>query len=133
MSQTLHTPIEISEDELTETKGGDTDSNLPIITLSKVSTSPEASTLDPVRDVPRSDLFCEARQLSENRSSDEPERVFHTLYPSQGYEGNVGSPLPYITLPTSPLPEGTFLAPNIEVPHTKGDGGRQLPWQEFLG
>ena len=26
----------------------------------------------------------------------------------------------------SPLPEGTFSAPNMEIPPTKGDGGRQL-------
>ena len=62
------TPIEISEDELTEIKGVDTDSNLPIITLSKVSTSLEASSLDPVRDVPRSDLSREVRLLYGNRS-----------------------------------------------------------------
>ena len=47
------TPIDISEDELTENKGGDTDSNLPIITLSKVSTSPGSPTLDPQGDIPR--------------------------------------------------------------------------------
>ena len=57
---------------------GDTDSNLPIITLSNVSTSPEATSLDPVREVPRSDLSGEVRQLSGNRSSDDPERVFNT-------------------------------------------------------
>ena len=49
-------PIGISEDELTETKRGDTDSKPQTPTLSKVSTSPEISTLDPVRDVPSSDL-----------------------------------------------------------------------------
>ena len=105
-------PINISEDELTELKGGDTDSPRPIITLSNVSTSPEPQTLDPTRDVPRSELSGEARQLSGNSSSDEPERVFHTLHPSQGSEGNMGSPMPHLTLPTSPLPEGTFRLQN---------------------
>ena len=119
-------PITISEDELTEIKGGDTDSKQPIITLSNVSTSPESQSLDPSRDVPRSDLSGEARQLSGNSSSDEPERVFQTLYPSQGSEGNVGSPMPHLTLPTSPLPEGTFPAPELEVPPTKSEGGRQV-------
>ena len=54
-------PIIISEFELTEIKGGDTDSKQPIITLSNVSTSPESQSLDPTRDVPRSDLsgICE--------------------------------------------------------------------------
>ena len=80
------TPINISEDELTENKGGDTDSPRPIITLSNVSTSPELQTLDPARDIPRSDLSGEARQLFGNRSSDEPERVFQTINPSQGSE-----------------------------------------------
>ena len=55
------TPINISEDELTENKGGDTDSQQPIITLSNVSTSPELQTLDPTRDIPRSDLSGEVR------------------------------------------------------------------------
>ena len=119
-------PINISEDELTEPKGGDTDSNLPIITLSKVSTSPGSPTLDPQGDIPRSDLSGEVRQLSDNRSSDESDRVFHTMSPSQGQEGNVGSPMPILTLPTSPLPEGTFPAPEQEIPPTKGDGGRQV-------
>ena len=119
-------PINISEDELTEPKGGDTDSNLPPITLSKVSTSPGSPTLDPQEDIPRSDLSGEVRQLSDNSSSDESDRVFHTPSPSQGQEGNVGSPLPHLTLPTSPLPEGTFPAPEQEVPPTKGDGGRQV-------
>ena len=105
------TPIEISEDELTEQKGGDTNSNLPIITLSKVSTSPGSPTLDPQGDIPRTDLSGEVRQLSGNSSLDESDRVYHTPSPSQGQEGNVGSPLPQITLPTSPLPEGTFPAP----------------------
>ena len=105
------TPIEISEDKLTESKRGDTNSKLPTITLSNVSTSSDASTLDPVRDVPHSDLSGEARQLYGNRSSDEPERVFDTQHPSQGYEGNVESPLPNIILSTSPLPEETFSAP----------------------
>ena len=76
--------INISEDELTENKGGDTDSPRPIITLSNVSTSPEPQTLDPSRDIPRSDLSGEARQLSVNSSSDEPERVFYTTHHSQG-------------------------------------------------
>ena len=120
-------PIKTSEDELTETKRGDTDSNLPLITLSKVSTSPGSPTLDPKRDIPRSDLSGEVRQLSGNSSSDESDRVFNTLNPSQGQEGNVGSPLPNLTLPTSPLPEGTFPAPEQEIPPTKGDGGRQVP------
>ena len=119
-------PILVSEDELTEKQGGDTDSNLPIITLSKVSSSPGSPTLVPQGDVPRSDLSGEVRQLSGNSSSDESDRVYHTLSPSQGHEGNVGSPLPNITLPTSPLPEGTFPAPEQEVPPTKGDGGRQV-------
>ena len=119
-------PIHESEDELTETKGGDTDSPLPIITLSKVSTSPGSPTLDPQGDVPRSDLSGEVRQLSDNSSSDESDRVFHTPSPSQGQEGNVGSPLPHLTLPTSPLPEGTFPAPEKEIPPTKSDGGRQV-------
>ena len=101
-------PINISEDELTEPKGGDTDSNLPIITLSKVSTSPGSPTLDPQGDIPRSDLSGEVRQLSDNSSSDESDRVFHTPSPSQGQEGNVGSPLPHLTLPTSPLPKEHF-------------------------
>ena len=120
------TPIDISEDELTENKGGDTDSNLPIITLSKVSTSPGSPTLDPQGDIPRSDLSGEVRQLSDNSSSDESDRVFHTMSPSQGPEGNVGSPMPILTLPTSPLPEGTFPAPEQEIPPTKSDGGRQV-------
>ena len=119
-------PIHISEDELTETQGGDTDSNLPIITLSKVSTSPGSPTLVPQGDVPRSDLSGEVRQLSGNSSSDESDRVYQTKSPSQGQEGNVGSPMPILTLPTSPLPEGTFPAPEQEVPPTKGDGGRQV-------
>ena len=119
-------PILESEDELTEKQGGDTDSNLPIITLSKVSTSPGSPTLVPQGDVPRSDLSGEVRQLSGNSSSDESDRVYHTLSPSQGQEGNVGSPMPILTLPTSPLPEGTFPAPEQEVPPTKGDGGRQV-------
>ena len=119
-------PIQISEDELTELKGGDTDSKLPPITLSKVSTSPGSPTLDPKRDIPRSDSSGEVRQLSDNSSSDESDRVFQTLNPSQGHEGNVGSPLPNLTLPTSPLPEGTFPAPEQEVPPTKSDGGRQV-------
>ena len=120
------TPINISEDELTGNKGGDTDSNLPILTLSKVSTSPGSPTLDPQGDIPRSDLSGEVRQLSDNSSSDESDRVFHTTSPSQGQEGNVGSPLPHLTLPTSPLPEGTFPAPEQEIPPTKSDGGRQV-------
>ena len=84
---------------------------MPIITLSKVSTSPGSPTLDPQGDIPRSDLSGEVRQLSDNRSSDESDRVYQTLSPSQGQEGNVGSPMPILTLPTSPLPEGTFPAP----------------------
>ena len=120
------TPINVSEDELTENKGGDTDSNMPTITLSKVSTSPGSPTLDPQGDIPRSDLSGEARQLSDNSSSDESDRVFHTPSPSQGQEGNVGSPLPHLTLPTSPLPEGTFPAPEQEIPPTQSDGGRQV-------
>ena len=66
------------------------------------------------------------RQLSDNSSSDESDRVFHTPSPSQGQEGNVGSPLPHLTLPTSPLPEGTFPAPEQEIPPTQSDGGRQV-------
>ena len=119
-------PIQISEDELTKLKGGDTDTKLPPITLSNVSTSPESPSLDPKRDIPRSDSSCEVRQLSDNSSSDESDRVFQTLNPSQGHEGNVGSPLPNIILPTSPLPEGTFSASEQEVPPTKSDGGRQV-------
>ena len=119
-------PINISEDELTETKGGDTDSNLPIITLSKVSTSPGSPTLDPQEDIPRSDLSGEVRQLSDNSSSDESDRVFDTQNPSQGHEGNVGSPMPILTLPTLPLPEGTFPDPEQEIPPTQSDGGRQV-------
>ena len=61
-------PIQISEDELTEQKGGDTDSKQPDITLSNVSTSLESPSLDPTRDIPRSDLSGEARQLSGNSS-----------------------------------------------------------------
>ena len=120
-------PILVSEDELTEKQGGDTDFNLPIITLSKVSTSPGSPTLVPQGDVPRSDLSGEVRQLSGNSSSDESDRVYQTQSPSQGHEGNVGSPLPNITLPTSPLPEGTFPAPEQEIPPTQSDGGRQVP------
>ena len=60
--------------------------------------------MDTVRDVPRSDLSGEAWQLYVNSSSNEPERVFHTLHPSQGSEENVDSSMPYITLSTSPLP-----------------------------
>ena len=120
------TPIELSKDELTVIKGGDTYSNQPPITLSNVSTSPGFSTLDPVRDIHRSDLSGEARQLSGNRSTDELERVFHTPHPLQGSEGNVGSPLPHLTLLTSPLMEGTFPAPNLEVSPTQCEGGRQL-------
>ena len=111
---------------MSEIKGGDTDSKQPIITLSNVSTSLESQSLDPSRDVPRSDLSGEVRQLSGNSSSDDPERVFQTLYPSQGSEGNVGSPMPHLTLPTSPLPEGTFPAPGLEVPPTQSEGGRQV-------
>ena len=120
------TPIDISEDELTESNGGDTDSNLPIITLSKVSTLPGSPNLDPQGDIPRTDLSGEVRQLSGNSSSDESDRVFQTMSPSQSPEGNVGSPMPILTLPTSPLPEGTFPAPEQEIPPTKGDGGRQV-------
>ena len=119
-------PINISEDELTKIKGGDTDSQQPILTLSNVSTSQEPQTLDPTRDVPRSDLSGEVRQLSGNSSSDEPERVFYTLHPSQGSEGSVGSPMPHLTLPTSPLPEGTFPAPGLEVSPTQSEGERQV-------
>ena len=53
-------------------------------------------------------------------------RAFDTQHPSQGYEGNIYFPLPNITLSVSPLPEETFLAPILEVPPTKCDGGRQL-------
>ena len=77
-----YSPINISEDELTKNKGGNTDSQQPLIILSNVSTSPELQTLDPVRDVPRSDLSGEVRQLSDNSSSDELERVFQTSHPS---------------------------------------------------
>ena len=118
--------INVSEDELTKPKGGDTDSNLPIITFSKVSTSPGSPTLDPQGDIPRTDLSGEVRQLSDNSSSDESDMVFHTLSPSQGQEGNVGSPLPHLTLPTSPLPEGTFPAPENKIPPTQSDGGRKV-------
>ena len=120
------TPINISEDELTVIQGGDTGSKQPTITLPNVSTSPELQTLDPERDIPRSDSSGEVRQLSGNSSSDEPERVYHTLHPSQGSEGNVGSPFPDITLPTSPLPEGTFLASILKVSPTKIRGERKL-------
>ena len=100
--------------------------------MSNVSTSPGLTTLDPIRDVPRSDLSGEARQLSGNSSLDDPERVFHTQHPSQGHEGNVGSPMPHITLPTSPLPRrNIFRAPILEVPPTKGEGGRQLLGKSF--
>ena len=75
------TPINISEDELTVIKGGDTCSKQLIITLSNVSTSPELQTLDPERDVPRSDSSDEVRQLSSNSSSGDPERVYQTLHP----------------------------------------------------
>ena len=64
--------------------------------------------------------------MSDNSSSDESDRVFQTQNPSQGREGNVGSPLPHLTLPTSPLPEGTFPVPEQEIPPTKSDGGRQV-------
>ena len=66
------------------------------------------------------------RQLSGNSSSDDPERVFYTLHLSQGSEGNVGSPMPHLTLPTSPLPEGTFPAPGLEVSPTQSEGERQV-------
>ena len=106
---------------------GDIDSNLPITTLSNVSTSPEATSLDSLREVPHSDLSAEVRQLSSNRSTDEPERVFHTNHPSLGFEGIVGSPLPNTTLPTmSPLLEGTFSPPSVEIPSTKYGDGRQM-------
>ena len=118
--------IQISEDELMEQKVWDTDSKQPDITLSNVSTSPESPSLDPTRDIPRSDLSSKARQLSGNSSSDESDKVYYTQHPSQGYEANVDSPLPNITLPTSPLPEGTFPAPELEIPPTKSDGGRQV-------
>ena len=75
-------PIQISEDELTELKGGDTDSKLPPITLSNASTSLESPSLDPKRDIPRSYSSGEVRQLSDNSSSDELDRVFQTLNPS---------------------------------------------------
>ena len=120
------TPINLSEDELTVIQGGDTGSKQPTITLPNVSTSPELQTLDPERDIPRSYSSGKVRQLSSNSSSDEPERVYHTIHPSQGSEGNIGSPLPDITLPTSPLPEGTFPAPILEVSPTKSGGERQL-------
>ena len=111
---------------MTEIKGGDTDSKQPIIILSNVSTLLEPQSLDPTRDVPRSDLSGEVRQLSGNSSSDEPERVFHTLHPSQGSEGNVGSSMPHLTLPTSPLLEGTLPAPGLEVSPTHSEGGKQV-------
>ena len=38
----------------------------------------------------------------------------------------MGSLMPHLTLPTSPLPEGTFPAPEQEIPPTKSDGGRQV-------
>ena len=122
-------PIQISEDELTESKGGDTNSKLPPIILSKVSTSPGSPTLDPKMDIHCSDSSDEVRKLSDNSSSDESDRVFQTQNPSQGQEGNMGSPLPNLTLPTLPLLEGTFLAPEQEVPPTKSDGA----WQELFG
>ena len=71
-------PIQISEDELMEPKGGDTDSKQPDITLSNVSTSLESPSLDPLRDIPRLDLSGEARKLYGNSSSDESDRVFYT-------------------------------------------------------
>ena len=106
-------PIDLSEDELTKTifltfERGDTDPKLPSTTLSNVSTSQEATTLDPIREVPRSNLSGEVIQLSGNRSSDEPERVFYTQNPSHASERNVGSSLPHLTLPILPLLEGTF-------------------------
>ena len=107
-------------------KGWDTGSKQPSITLSNVSTSPELQTLDPIRDISRSDLSGEARQLSGNSSLDEPERVFHTTNTSQGLEGNVGSSFPHLTLPRSPLPEGTLPAPEKEVSPTKCGGERQV-------
>ena len=124
--KTNTSPIQISEDELMEEKGGDTDSKQPSIILSNVSTSPESPSTDPKRDIPRSDLSGEVRQLSGNSSSDESDRVFHTQNPSQGHEGNVGSPLPHTILPTLPLPEGTFPGSEKEIPPTQSDGGRQV-------
>ena len=59
-------------------------SKYPTITLPNVSTSPELQTLDPERDNPRSASSGEVRQLSGNSSSDEPERVNHTLSPFTG-------------------------------------------------
>ena len=38
----------------------------------------------------------------------------------------MGSPLPHITLPTSPLPEGTFPDLQLEVSPTKRGGERQM-------
>ena len=38
----------------------------------------------------------------------------------------MGSPLPQITLPTSPLLEGTFPAPEMEVSPTKRGGERKV-------
>ena len=38
----------------------------------------------------------------------------------------MGSPMPILTLPTSPLPEGTFPAPEQEIPPTQSYGGRQV-------
>ena len=38
----------------------------------------------------------------------------------------MGSPLPHLILPTSPLPEGTFSAPELEVSPTKSGGERQV-------
>ena len=64
--------------------------------------------------------------LSGNSSSDEPERVFNTQLLSQGSKGNVYSPMPHITLSMLPLLEGTFLAPNMDIPSIKCDDGRQL-------
>ena len=66
------------------------------------------------------------RQLSGNSSSDDPERLYHTIYPSHGSKGNVGSPLPEITLSMFSLMEGTFPAPILEVSHTKSGGEKQL-------
>ena len=70
---------------MTELKGGDTDSSRPIITLSNVSTSPEPQTLDPIRDIPYSDLSGEVRQLSGNSFSDEPKKGILYTTPFTGF------------------------------------------------
>ena len=38
----------------------------------------------------------------------------------------MGSPMPHLTLPTSPFPKETFPAPEVEVSPTKSEGERQV-------